>query len=333
MESINTSSFVQTSASGDTPSAEPAAGTGLRWLWGLFLALLVLPALFFLSILRDVARDEEQRQLRELVHRADRLLTGIERELPPLTALNAFAARLIRDVPVRQCDETIRNRLEQLIRRRLHTSVQLLWFDSQGRAMNPGAPGFGGGQTVWAAFWRLLQNLDTVTDRDRFLARNLVLSYMGRIMPTEILLTAVDAVISLYFSGEPSYFTLLRFRDEKGVVQISCFLILNRNQLPDDWYIRRVLRRVRHSTLQAGAWRFSRQQEITPSALEPNVLPVLASRLLLGEFESVIGEDLYVSRISGADPDLMLSVRVTGGSRVTLSGKLLRWWFPMLLLL
>lgn len=70
-------------ADNEEPRADQPAGGGLRWIWGLFLTLLVLPASFFLSPFVDVARDEEHVQRREFVHRADRLLTGIEREFPP----------------------------------------------------------------------------------------------------------------------------------------------------------------------------------------------------------------------------------------------------------
>ncbi len=299
----------------DLPSSRDRPSTALGRGW--FATLLILFAFLlhaFAGIINDAVHDDLQAQSRQVFNRADHLLLTVERELPAAAVLNRSVDQVLARHRCEKAEERQIVALQTILRRRLHRSVQMLWFDQQGNILNVGAPGFGGGQTVWKALWKLIQAVPDLTQRDQSLARNLVLSFFGRIMPLETLYQAVDHLIPLYFAGRPHFFGLLRFRDQQDRVSASCFLLLPVDALPQDWTARRAVRLGSSARFQAGAWRFSRQEEVAPSPLEPNLLPGLAKTLLGGQSTCLIGNDYYLSRISATDPDLMLTIRIVDGA-------------------
>ncbi len=311
------------------PSAIIAPGTaaaphrgGRLWLLLFLLIGIALPVWLIEQLLHRF--ESEQERVLDLADRdrARALMAHLNRhlDLPSLVdaALDSFAQRAGASLEGRPLTP---ERARLLTRRLFHqfpASTRLIWFDREGRLVQPvGFPAMFE-KTAWQAVYRTLAPRGGATPAERRLAAHQITFTMGTMATPEYLRDCFRHAQPILYKGEGMLMAgrLLRPPGSRRLRSGGFLLFVPTGRASFGWELARAVRRLSSADARVGGYWQSRQNGYgdgvarADGLLNPGLMHGLLQKLENGQGFHSHGGFTFLARFWSQDPDLVLIAAV-----------------------
>ncbi|MBI3038475.1 hypothetical protein HYY75_05405, partial [bacterium] len=276
-------------------------------LWATIFFIAVLAPAFLLSNLLENLKEElVHAKFEDHLNHARALMAKLDKELDPISIIQEALEKFRKKVEIKAVSQNLNSKsaaiFDQVFRKIFPESSKIFWFDPNQNLIHlEGNPQIAGGRT-WQTFFSLLSG-KPISDLEKRLASNLVLTVFGELVTVNYLKGAFRQAIEVLIGGEKNLFSILRFKNGDMILGYSLvFIPLSR--APPGWELEHVIRIHGNQNEMVGGFWKSKQDGNGSGILNSGLMHGL-SESMTSSYSCWIGESFVYAQPRSQDPDFI----------------------------